>query len=123
MNTSKQTLNKPTLELQDRCITSEAPLRQIRMAQFKSKIVFILLLFFLGGCATYQGVGSGYWHKNRLAEIETAYQNKELTDAEYLSLKNEADKVRKESAWERHQYNCPYPRYRHSYHFGHYYHH
>lgn len=58
-------------------------------------IKLIVVCTFVAGCSsTSTSVGSLTWHNERLAEIETAYANKEITKSEYLSLKNEADQVR-----------------------------
>lgn len=49
------------------------------------------------GCSTTSNVktsGSKVWYKERMAEIETSYQNKEISKTEYLNLKTETDKVR-----------------------------
>ena len=51
---------------------------------------------FLAGCATTPPVGSKKWHATRIAEIESAYQNREVSKEAYLSLKNEADQTRVE---------------------------
>ena len=84
----------------------------------RKNFVLILFLFFLGGCATFQGAGSNLWHKDRLKEIETAYQNEAITEAEYLSLKNEADKIREERIVKENRENYSYYA---SYHHGYYY--
>lgn len=91
----------------------------------RKNFTLFLLLFFLGGCATFQGVGSSHWYKSRLNEIEMAYQNNEITQAEYLSLKNETDKIREESIRKSHAYYSSYQGYyyprRHSYRYAHHY--
>ena len=87
----------------------------------RRKITFILLLFFLGGCATFQGAGSNYWHKNRLKEIETVYQGGKITEAEYLTLKNEADKIREEYAKENRKYKNYYSGLHHRYYYPRHY--
>lgn len=46
------------------------------------------------GCATTPSIGSSVWHEERVAEIEAAYNDWELTEEEYLELKNEADAIR-----------------------------
>jgi hypothetical protein len=46
------------------------------------------------GCATYKGVGSETWYQNRIQEIETAASKNEITRAEAIRLKNEADAIR-----------------------------
>lgn len=91
----------------------------------KRKFAFFLFLFFLVGCATYQGAGSSYWHQTRLKEIETVYQNEEITAAEYLSLKNEADKIREEYGRGGYSYYSYYPyhySYGYAHHYGHHHH-
>ena len=50
----------------------------------------------LAGCATTPSAGSKKWHNTRLVEIETAYENDEISKETYLSLKNEADQTRVE---------------------------
>jgi len=52
------------------------------------------LVVALIGCATTPSVGSKTWHEERLAEIEVAHDNGEIDEAEYISLKTEADGVR-----------------------------
>lgn len=48
----------------------------------------------LMGCATTPSVGSRVWHEDRTAEIEQAYQNWELTEEEYIALRNQTDAIR-----------------------------
>jgi hypothetical protein len=49
----------------------------------------------IAGCASaYQGVGSEVWYKNRMEEIESSFNKGEVSKAEYLRLKNEADAIR-----------------------------
>lgn len=48
------------------------------------------------GCVTTPAVGSRVWHEERTAEIEQAYNDWELTEEEYLELKNETDAIRSE---------------------------
>ena len=62
----------------------------------RSKIFLVLLTLALCGCASGGPpvVGSAEWHKARIAEIETAYQNKEINTAKYLQLKNQTDAMR-----------------------------
>ena len=50
----------------------------------------------LAGCATTPSVGSKKWHDSRIVEIESAYEAGEVSEAEYLALKNEADQTRVE---------------------------
>ena len=84
-------------------------------------LISILMIFVLCGCATFREVGTAYWHKNRLQEIETAYQNGDIEKKEYLSLKNEADQIREKHISENQRY-CLYcggyhARYPYGYHF------
>lgn len=67
---------------------------RIHTAALRSLLLSLVLV--LAGCATTPSTGSRTWHENRLAEIETAYQNEEISDEAYISLKNEADAVRVE---------------------------
>jgi len=61
------------------------------------KILLVLLAMVLSGCITANTmVGGRAWHSQRMQEIETAYKHGEITKAEYISLKNEADQVRAE---------------------------
>ncbi len=50
----------------------------------------------LAGCATTPSIGSKKWHTERTSEIETAYQNDEISKEAYISLKNESDQTRVE---------------------------
>ena len=59
----------------------------------KKMILLILGAALLSACAT-GGVGSEKWYTQRMQEIEASYQKKEITKAEYLSLKSETDKIR-----------------------------
>ena len=52
-------------------------------------LILAMVLFSLSGCASTPGTRA--WHKVRLQEIELSYQNKEITKAEYLALKNDVD--------------------------------
>jgi hypothetical protein len=67
----------------------------------QNKVLIVLLMFGLTGCA-------GYWnrvydlnhpnevaHRNRNAEIEQAYKAGEITKKEYLEMKLENDKLLK----------------------------
>ena len=71
-------------------------------AEFKMKSLTLRLgiafavTIILAGCATTPPVGSKKWHETRIAEIELAYQNNEVSEELYLSLKNEADQIRVE---------------------------
>jgi len=87
----------------------------------KRHLILWILLFFLAGCTTFNSLGSRYWYKKRLKEIEISYQNKEITETEYLSLKSETEKIRGEYIKEDNRYYCPY---HDTYHYGyHGYHH
>ncbi len=66
---------------------------KLRRAAARLKILPLFFLF-LAGCATYAGVGSQAWYDKRMAELESAHQNNQITHKEYLSLKNEVDNVR-----------------------------
>lgn len=61
-----------------------------------SRIAIVMILVMLSGCAAYQGVGSESWHQVRLQEIEEAYRDGRLNEADYLSLKNETDRIRQD---------------------------
>jgi len=92
-----------------------------------SRLISILMIIALCGCATFREVGTAYWHKNRLQEIETAYQNGDIEKKEYLSLKNEADQIREKHISENQRY-CHYcgdyhARYPYGHHFTYNYHH
>ena len=54
----------------------------------------LVLVVAFAGCATTPSVGSKKWHTERTSEIETAYQNDEISKEAYLSLKNETDRTR-----------------------------
>ena len=84
-------------------------------------VVCLLFCLLMGGCVTSQGVGSKVWHEERLKEIEQSFQNKKITEAEYLSLKNEADKIRTEYVYQRRTYFSYSGHYSKSHH-RHYYH-
>lgn len=60
----------------------------------RHRLIVVLSLAFLMGCATYKGVGSQAWYDKRIQEIEESYSKKEITTAEYIRLKNEADAIR-----------------------------
>ena len=93
----------------------------------------ILLIATASGCATFREVGTAYWHKNRLQEIETAYQIGDIEKKEYLSLKNEADQIREKHISENQRYchycsgyHARYPyghHFTYDYHYGHSYRH
>ena len=60
------------------------------------KIALLFLSLSLTGCAFIKPnmtPGSVFWHKDRLQEIEQAYENKEISKAEYIQLKTNADQV------------------------------
>lgn len=69
----------------------------MRSPALRFDIAFAAAIF-LAGCATTPSVGSKKWHETRIAEIESAYQNGEVSKEAYLSLKNEADQTRVEHA-------------------------
>ena len=66
---------------------------KMRSPPLRFGIAFAAAIF-LAGCATTPSVGSKKWHETRFAEIESAYQNSEISEEAYLSLKNEADQTR-----------------------------
>ena len=57
---------------------------------------FLMAVLIIAGCATTPAVGSKKWHDSRLIEIETAYENDEISMEVYLTLKSEADLTRVE---------------------------
>lgn len=57
-------------------------------------IVSVCAVIVCSGCATTPAIGSSVWHEERTAEIQQAYQDWELTEEEYLALKNETDQIR-----------------------------
>lgn len=59
----------------------------------KKLIYLFIMVITISGCAT-SSIGSRGWYNKRIAEIEEAYQKGEITKAEYIQLKNEADNVR-----------------------------
>ena len=75
-------------------------IRKLDQAEFKMKSpalrlgVAVTVAIFLAGCATTPPVGSKKWHETRIAEIESAYQNTEISKETYLSLISEADQTR-----------------------------
>lgn len=65
------------------------------MKSLTIKCVFLLAAaLFLAACATTPPVGSKKWHGSRLLEIETAYENNEISKETYLTLKSETDQMR-----------------------------
>lgn len=54
----------------------------------------LVLVVAFAGCATTPSVGSKKWHTERTSEIETAFENDEISKEAYLSLKNETDRTR-----------------------------
>ena len=61
----------------------------------KNLICLLALVMIVSGCITPNySAGTPAWHGRRLQEIEDAYQDGEITKAEYIHLKNEADQVR-----------------------------
>lgn len=63
-----------------------------------AKLVLIVCLCTLTACATTgpPPVGTSSWHDQRLMEIEQSYQLGNISEAEDLQLKNEADQIRGE---------------------------
>jgi len=60
-------------------------------------LLIIVFCTLLSGCVSTSGqikVGSSAWHEERIDEIEQAYKSGEITKAEYIKLKNEADQTR-----------------------------
>jgi hypothetical protein len=53
----------------------------------------LLGLLILAGCATYTGVGSEVWYKQRMDELEAIHSKGKITDAEYLNSKNQIDQT------------------------------
>jgi hypothetical protein len=53
-----------------------------------------LAFLLLCGCAASNAVGSQNWYQTRMQEIETSFTKGEITKADYLRLKNEADSIR-----------------------------
>ncbi len=75
------------------CGSSDARPRRRLLRASHALLATILIA---GGCATNgpPEVGSRGWHEQRIAEIDAAHANDELTTEQYLSLKNEADATR-----------------------------
>lgn len=68
-------------------------MRAIARACFALLLIGILL----SACASSPDVvGSRTWHAQRIAEIDTSYNRGDLSEEEYLRLKNEADNIRAE---------------------------
>ena len=59
-------------------------------------LIALVLVVAFAGCATTPSVGSKKWHTERTSEIETAFENDEISKEAYLSLKNETDQTRVE---------------------------
>lgn len=78
----------------------------------------------LAGCATTPSVGSKKWHTERISEIETAYQNDEISKEAYISLKNETDQTRVEyqENMRRHLRSRRYVSFPHHHHYPYYHH-
>jgi len=68
------------------------------MALKKSFPIFILMIALVAaGCAAKKvRVGSDTWHQTRIAEIQAAYDKGEISQDQYLQLKNQADQIRAE---------------------------
>jgi len=65
------------------------------------KLLVVVLCLGLMGCVTAENLLMGSDHtkyKNRTQEIEQAYQNDEITKAEYLDLKLKNEQVYQESS-------------------------
>ena len=60
----------------------------------KTIFLLIFILTLGAGCTSYTGIGSQKWYDQRMQEIETAYQNKEISTSEYIALKNETESIR-----------------------------
>jgi hypothetical protein len=58
------------------------------------KLIIFLIFIILSGCAPNNDVGSQVWYDKRIQEIESSYTSKEITKADYIRLKNEADAIR-----------------------------
>ena len=89
------------------------------------RALVLALALTLAGCATTPAIGSKQWHSGRIAEIEAASQSDEISEEQYISLKNEADAVRvqyQESVRNRLRYGG-YPSFPHHRAFGHHHHH
>ncbi len=96
--------------------------------QLRHGIIGLALLVFVG-CVTIPSTGSRVWYDQRMVEIETAYQNGELTEEQYLDLKNQSDQIRVDyqSALRdrRYYYPDPFfysPFFHHGHHFSHHHH-
>jgi len=64
-----------------------------------NRVIVLTLCLFLTACqAPRVRTGSQVWHDQRIAEIEQAYDAKEIDKTEYLQLKNETDKIRADYA-------------------------
>lgn len=81
----------------------------------KKCLLIAILGIFIGGCSTYKGVGSSYWHTERLQELKSAYDAGKITAAEYFELQNETDRLYQD--YQRPRYIYP------AYHFGYGYRH
>ena len=58
------------------------------------KLKFLFFLLFLLGCAATAGVGSQRWYDSRMKDIDESYKKGEITRAQSLELKTEADRIR-----------------------------
>ena len=79
----------------------------------------------LTGCVTTPATGSRVWYDQRVAEIEAAYENGELTQESYLTLKNQTDQTRVEyqNALRERRYYYPGPYFSPFFFHHRYYHH
>ena len=70
----------------------------MRYLSFASRGLFVALALALGACATNPNKppdpGSKAWYEQRIQEIESAKAAGQLTEEQYLTLKNEADATR-----------------------------
>lgn len=102
-----------------------SPHSHVSMSAPVKRALGLALALMLAGCATTPAVGSRHWHDGRIAEIEAASQNNEISEEEKISLKNEADAVRvqyQESVRSRLRYGG-YPSFPHHSAFAHHHHH
>ena len=84
--------------------------------------VFLALAMAAAGCATTPSVGSHTWYDLRMQEIETSYELGQVSEDEYLNLKNEVDAIRvdyqnglRSRSYYYHHYPSPFIYYGHHY--------
>ena len=60
------------------------------------RVMTLVCVILVAGCATNgpHKVGDADWHKQRLEEIEAAYERGQIKIEDYLLLKNNADQIR-----------------------------